>query len=925
MKFFTKRIFAVMCVMVMFVTCFSGIVMADNTVLFGLDSLGITKGFSFANKLDANITRGEFSQLVINMKGEQSVAAAMADENIFSDVAGNPYAGAINLLSSQGVVSGTGAGTFEPDRNVRYAEACKMLVKVLGYDVIVSSNSLDSYVFMAGTIGVTDNVDSSKEFITIRDMLVMIDNCLDIDKMVPMYYNTNIAPSYEIEAGNTFRSLLTKANPEGVVKLRGIVTADVSTYLYTQRNNLKETQLEVEGKVFDFGDIAPTGMVGMEVEMYVSTVENEYDKVISITATKKNTVTEMYGEDIALFGTDVIEYLVDDIKIAKVKTNTNTTYIYNNNIDDNFNPSSLDYDNVITVRAIDNNEDEIADVVFVFEYVDRKVQSVYTDREAILFTKPYNGSLTLAVDERDTKARVEFFNADGSKSTYSNIEKDDILSIASSKDGYSVRIVISKKKIQGFVEGKDDDYIIIDGTEYLYNKDIKDIRLGTNITAWINFHGEITDYEVVNASTDFAYVYAVQSPKNGFGNTKVKVILPAAVSSQTLEGAFDETTNSTSKVTNLYVYNSQSLIYYLASKVKVNGKTYSAENAATLIKNQAIRYSTDADNKIIKIDFLQPSIAYETDALTGEKKTDSNGNYIVTSETVAQRMNYNSSEKIFAKSSCNPFGVTDKTLAVCIPVADSAKGMDVVDLSDTELLNFKMELTNNTYYRVSGYEVDDETHIASFIVLGQDASSMKVGGTGTLQSGKKYVGMVKKASRIYNAETDEESIKVTMYTIGKEKALSEQTLYVSDIISDIKKFEGLSKGDLIWYSLDYFDRLDNVAIIKDFSERNTDGINKEYTDYETHTYDVYSVDFDEINSAECRWVDIVSLYSKNTGEGIAKTFNIQQASSLAPVVFIVEENGESRIGSMNDICVNDRVCVYNPSAYGYVAAVVIYR
>ena len=154
---------------------------------------------------------------------------------------------------------------------------------------------------------------------------------------------------------------------------------------------------------------------------------------------------------------------------------------------------------------------------------------------------------------------------------------------------------------------------------------------------------------------------------------------------------------------------------------------------------------------------------------------------------------------------------------------------------------------------------------------------------------------------------------------------SEQTFYVSDIIGDTKKFESVSKGDLIWYSLDYFDRLDNVAIVKDYGEKDTDGINKEYTDYETHTYNVYSADFDEINSAECRWVDIISLYSKNSGDGIAKTFSIQQASSLAPSVFIVDASGESRIGSIKEICVNDRVCVYNPSAYGYVAAIVVYR
>ena len=56
----------------------------------------------------------------------------------------------------------------------------------------------------------------------------MINNCLDIGIMEPMYYNENLAPSYVINEDNTFRGELTKANPEGFVKMRGVVTADVS-------------------------------------------------------------------------------------------------------------------------------------------------------------------------------------------------------------------------------------------------------------------------------------------------------------------------------------------------------------------------------------------------------------------------------------------------------------------------------------------------------------------------------------------------------------------------------------------------------------------------------------------------------------------------------------------------------------------------
>ena len=90
-------------------------------------------------------------------------AMSLSMDKYFTEVSNSPYAGAINLLYKQGIVSGTGDGTFAPDRNVRYTEACKMLVTALGYNVIVSDNSLDAYTYTAGDIGVTDNVNSGNE------------------------------------------------------------------------------------------------------------------------------------------------------------------------------------------------------------------------------------------------------------------------------------------------------------------------------------------------------------------------------------------------------------------------------------------------------------------------------------------------------------------------------------------------------------------------------------------------------------------------------------------------------------------------------------------------------------------------------------------------------------------------------------------
>lgn len=157
---------------------------AADSILNDLNSLGITYMLGVESRMESNITRGEFSQLVINMMGQREIAESLITYNYFTDIEDNPYKGAINLLMAEGYVSGTGNGKFEPENYITYNQICKIMVSVLGYDVIVSDSSLESYAYAAGSIGITKNVDSSQSILKIKDVLTIIDNCLDIDKMV---------------------------------------------------------------------------------------------------------------------------------------------------------------------------------------------------------------------------------------------------------------------------------------------------------------------------------------------------------------------------------------------------------------------------------------------------------------------------------------------------------------------------------------------------------------------------------------------------------------------------------------------------------------------------------------------------------------------------------------------------------------------
>ena len=899
MKNLTKILSLMLCVVMLMTMSFTYVVSADNDIMFDLKSLGILGGFGFENHLDSNITRAEFAQLVVNMMNQKQVALTMESAGYFNDVEDSPYKGAINLLYKMEIVSGTGEETFEPNRNVRYQEACKMLVKALGYHVIVSDTSLASYTFLAGTIGVTEDVDSSKEFITVRDMLVMVNNCLDIGKMVPMYYNKDVAPSYVVDETHTFRNGFETPTPDGTIKMEGIVTADVSSYLYNDRKSLKDTQIEISGQVFDYNGIAPLGFLGKHVYFYIQVDDNgNYDKVVSLTASDKNTVVSIYGTDLTNYSKNALKFYINDKKTTEIDTSLSTKWIYNG-VPGAYCLDTVDMSGNVQIIAIDNNADEIFDVVNVFEYIDGVVERVDTEAQTVTFKTGYyyKNDKNICLDEMKEKINVEYFDKDGNKADFNLIKSGDVLSIAKSKDGNKYRVVISDICGTDIAESKDGDYIVLGTTEYkVMGIDASSIKIGRNYDYKINFANRLVFAEEVIVESDYAYTYQLQGA-TGLGASKIKLIIPAKVSSKTIQGAYNEESNSTTSSTNLYIRNDKLLVYNLADKVTVEYWATDAQGNTYLARE---RVSPDASNLAKVMD--QP-VTFDVDA---------NNNIVrlsqVTASSVGGNVTYNSAEKIFGKSNAvKPFGINDNTYAVCIPTNNA---------TEDDILNYIQELLNSVVTGVDAYDVDEDTHMAKMLVIKADMIS---GTPGSLESSRNFFGMVTRASKIYDEETGEESIRVTMLTKGNEKAFSEQSFIVSPLIANYSDFTQIGKGDLIKYALDGFDRMNAFEILQKF-ESYFDGSNGYANEDFTVCGTVTDLEYDEISNSKLRWADVVTLQNMDG----AYTYELYHNSSLATQVFILDSSDRSaELGTVSDIKYNDRIMVY---AYnGDVYALVIYR
>ncbi|MBR5518860.1 MAG: S-layer homology domain-containing protein [Clostridia bacterium] len=898
MKKVFSKIMAIMCIVAMTLTCFSGIVSADNDILFDMKSLGIVNGVNVEGRLDSNITRGEFAQLVVNMMGQQEVAMSLSMDKNFTDVSNSPYAGAINLLYKQGIVSGTGDGTFMPDRNVRYTEACKMLVTALGYNVIVADSSLDAYTYTAGTVGITDNVNSGNEYITIKDMLIMIDNCLDIGKMVPMYYNNNIAPSYEINNADTFRRDLTKNNPEGFVKMRGIVTADVSTYLYDFNAALRDTQLEIAGKVFNYNGVAPLGYVGVEVDFYVSTTaDGTYGTITSLKATDKNTVTEIDGSDVASFDNNEIKYYtsIESSKTQLVETDLSTIWIYNNDIYDGFSLSLVNLDGNCNIRTIDNDDDEVAEVVFVYEYTDCVVDSANEETSTVTLKQGYlyKNEKNITFDVEETKAFVEYYDENGKKADFSIIKEGSVLSIAKSADGLNIRVVVSNKGGQSLLEAKDGEYIVFDDVEYFAgNCETKDMKIGRNYAYKLNYKNHVVYIDELISESDYAYVYSIQN--KGLSGVRVRLITPSKISTKTMQGDYNEETNAETSMKNLYLKNENIFVYNVAPTftyeywvTDANGDRYleserlkTTESNLNKVLKQPVQYVLNADNEIIKFTMAYPS-------------------------NVGSNPYYNSAENVFAQTT-KPFGLSADTYALCIPTN--------TDASDDDILNYIEELFNATRYFIDAYDVDDETYIADLIVR---KTAMISGTAGSVTSYRNFSGLVTKAVQVYNPETDATDIKISIIAKGNEKAVSEQTFVVSPLIADYDKFKTISKGDFISFSLDGFDRMNGFEMQQELDKwyDRTDPSGSVNSFIGT----VDDITFNQISNSKARWMDALTVSNMN---GV-KQYELMHNASLKPVVYIMDSKGNAKLGSVSDIRYNDTIYVFAESVDVY--AIILYR
>jgi len=271
---------------------FSDIKLGDNgyTEISVLSAIGIMNGDSDGSfKPDNTMTRAEFCAVIVRFLGVPDSGVGNA-QTIFTDVPQLHWAsGYIMMAYSAGLINGVGDDKFDPESDITYEQAIKIIVSSLGYAPKAASMGgyPNGYIMVAAqekiTIGKLTLTDAAKRV----EIAKMLFRALTVPNMEQTVFGGPNGAEYQrIEAVTV---LFTKA---GIIEVTAEVSEGVIKYTGVDETvKLNGLTIKEDGKIVDEEDnlfvALPTEILEEEIPdgnviMYFQLPDGEEAKLLYV-------------------------------------------------------------------------------------------------------------------------------------------------------------------------------------------------------------------------------------------------------------------------------------------------------------------------------------------------------------------------------------------------------------------------------------------------------------------------------------------------------------------------------------------------------------------------------------------------------------------------------------------------------------------
>lgn len=640
-----KRVLALALTLLMMVTtipAFAAFPDVDSTASYetavsSLNQLGIITGYKDGTfKPNNNVTRAEFTAMLMRAMGVGSVGTTSSANLPFSDVSdqNSDISWAIPNIDtaySMGIINGYEDGTFRPNDNVLYEEAVKMIVCALGYGTDISVDVdpwYSGFVSQASRLGILVNAStlgSAGTAATRACIAQMIYDSLE----VPLIENG------EMTTNTLLNSRL------GYVRNTGYIAANDVTSLSNPDVNLRSDQIQIRAiepnestystHTYQTSSAADLrNMIGHKVEFFYQIPSS----------TSSDTVRTLFSYEVR--ETATIELTTDELERTSC-TDTSIRY-YEDSTGGRELTASLDNDNVViyngklyganesasrfntsmlptvgTITLLDPNDDGRYEVVNIWSYemyyVSSKSSSSYTIIDNL--TRP-SADRNLVLDTASND-NLSIVNESGSEVTFSSIPTGGVVAYAQSTNaGTQIATAVAlSNKVSGSVSQRvSGESATINGTTYNYsdaapwitgnNAEMTEPQTGDSGTYVLDILGNLFAYDKTETVSNqyYGYVLAYNTSNDPFANDtdfQIRVL------------SQDGTKRD----------------YYIYRGTTINGRDCSTSNEVISALTNSARYSSFKGNN--DVTGIQQVIKYTTTTNNGRQCLDSI--YTVTGES----------------------------------------------------------------------------------------------------------------------------------------------------------------------------------------------------------------------------------------------------------------------------------------------------
>lgn len=663
---------------------------------------------------DKLVTRAEITKMIVDALAERSSAEASTESTKFADVSADHWAkGYINQGVADGFIAGMSDTEFDPDANVTYVQAQKMLVSAIGYETYAQAQGgwPTGYKTYAASLDITKGIsgitDSTE--LTRAQVAQMIDNAMDAPLCViaswKTEWNGTKTPNLEVrdgKEGRAYETLFTEKHDAYKVYGRvtetsktGSVDTDKVTFQVEKADNFDDEEVKADSPVSEdmyIGDSKADNYLRTYSQALIQKNDDDEYTILSIAAAAANKSVTVASEDFdENKSTDEALYFFP-AGTTKGSTKyqldtTNGVTIYINGVESSKSIAELrDYlDNNETASVTLQKETETGststsakyNTIMVSSYVTAIVDEVIdkTNETSVNFDTYSSGIQAKMTVNKDDDNYTYSFKLDGKEIEAKDLQQNDVLNISydttgSFRESSFYDVIVTRNVVDGVkctsINDSKGEYTI-GGTKYKAAEGMDiDVETSTEYSLYLDHFGRIAKADENSVSKNYGVLKNIY--KKAGGDYMAQII--------TKKGTEEE-----------YKVDSDNVKAYKSYLVKsdADGAVYDSTNKKTdAYPKQVVEYSVSSSSNKITI---------------------KNGGVIAPTTADAEY-----------KESGNKIG--------SVKMADSTVILDLSEVDTKDTYSVVSSLNDGSNYVAYGYDKSKSDNTYRFVIITKGTSSV---------------------------------------------------------------------------------------------------------------------------------------------------------------------------------------------------------